>query len=82
MPGVTAQLKQPGTIFVGPGASYTHTQDVAAAVWTVAHGLGMRPAVTVVDTVERVVEAQIDYVDNDTVTVTFASAQTGKAYLS
>jgi hypothetical protein len=48
----------------------------------VIHGLGIRASVTVVDTVERVVEAQIDYVDNNTITVTFASAQTGKAYLS
>lgn len=70
-PGVT-----PATI------SYTHTQGVAAATWTIDHPLTFRPSVTVVDSTGRQVEGDVVYTDADTVTVTFSGAFAGAAYLS
>lgn len=57
-------------------------QDVASALWLVGHGLGMRPNVTVVDTLDREVEADVQYLDDDNLTIGFAHPATGKAYLS
>lgn len=81
---MTAELRQPGTPTgtAGNGAAFTFTQDVASALWLVGHNLGMRPNVTVVDTLEREFEGDVEYVDDDNITISFARPTTGKAYLS
>lgn len=61
-------------------ASYTHTQSTALAIWTVAHNLNRRPSVTVVDNLDQRVEPDVAYVDANTVRVTHATPQVGKAY--
>lgn len=71
--------------FIGPpgapgGSTYTHTQAIPAAVWTVPHNLGRRPSVTVADHLGNVVHADVAYLDNDLVQVTHGSAITGFAY--
>lgn len=81
---MTAELRQPGvpTGTLGNGAAFTFTQDVASALWLVNHGLGMRPNVTTVDTLEREFDADVEYVDDDNLTIECARPATGKAYLS
>ena len=53
---------------------HTHKQAQAAKVWTVAHNLGKRPAVTVV--------GEVDYLDDNTVRLTFCAAFSGTAYFN
>lgn len=68
----------------GSGASanfFNFTQSSAASVWAVNHNLGRNPSVTVIDSAHAEVEAQIDYVDLNNLTITFASANAGTAYL-
>lgn len=65
----------------GPG-TFTYDQNVAASTWTIVHNLGFFPNVTTVDTLDREFLGDVAYVDLNTVTVTFASAVTGRAYLS
>ena len=66
----------------GPaGGTYTHVQSTAAAVWTITHGLGYRPNVTVVDSTGRQVEGDVVYSGSDVI-VSFSSAFAGTAYLS
>lgn len=72
-------------VFAGPpgaagGATYTHTQAVAAAVWTVAHNLGRRPSVTVTDHLGNEVWPDIRHLDGDLVQVTHGVPLTGFAY--
>ena len=62
------------------GTTYTHTQAAAAAIWTVAHNLARRPSVTVTDHLGRVVQPDIDYLDDDRVQVTHSTPITGFAY--
>lgn len=62
------------------GSTYTHTQAIPAAVWTVPHNLGRRPSVTVADHLGNVVHADVTYLDNDLVQVTHGTAITGFAY--
>ena len=66
----------------GGDKNYVHIQDTAAAVWTASHNLGKRPAVVVVDSAEDVVYGDIRYIDDNTVTLTFTGAFTGKAYFN
>lgn len=54
----------------------------ASKVWTVAHNLGKRPAVTVVDSAGTVVIGEVDYLDDNTVRLTFCAAFSGTAYFN
>jgi len=67
----------------GPGAlAVVFTQSSPAAVWTVAHNLGSYPSVTVVDTGGTVVDPDVHYNDQNTLTIVFGSATTGRAFLN
>lgn len=71
----------PGVSIEGGGdKSYVHTQLVAAVSWTVVHGLGKKPAVTVVDSAETVVQGEVTYVDLDTLIVSFTAAFGGRCF--
>ena len=62
--------------------AYVHNQSSPASVWTINHPLAFYPNITVVSSAGDQVEGDVDYVDADTITVTFSSAFSGKAYLS
>lgn len=66
----------------GGGSAYTHTQSIAAAVWTAPHNLGRFPSVSVVDTAGNKVEPDVQWVDSNIVQITHGSARTGKAYFN
>jgi len=79
-----------GKAYLNPGAgeedttgaeSYLHTQATAALVWTVVHNLGRYPSVTVSDTNNDSVVADIHYVDLNQLQVILANPTAGKAYL-
>lgn len=61
---------------------YVHQQNTPNSSWTIAHNLGKKPSVTVVDSADEVVHGQIEYIDNNTVTLTFAGAFSGRAYFN
>ena len=66
----------------GGDKNYVHTQGSPSATWTVSHNLGKRPAAVVVDSAEDVVYGDIRYIDDNTVTLTFSGAFSGKAYFN
>lgn len=67
----------------GPsGSSYTHNQAVPAATWTVTHNLGYNPNVAIVDSSDRLVVGEVQYIDLNTLEVSFTAAFGGSAYLS
>ena len=61
-------------------ARYTHVQSVLAAVWTVVHGLGKYPSVSVTDAAGSLVQAAVEYLDEDTLQVMFWNSATGVVY--
>jgi hypothetical protein len=72
-----------GPVVPGSGDLHaTHTQAVAAAVWTVIHNLGKRPAVTVVDSAGDVIEGNVAYLDSNRLTLNFSAAFSGSAFLN
>ena len=62
--------------------AYMHIQENASATWSITHGLGFVPNITVVDTAGTVVEGSYNYPNSNTVVLTFVGAFSGRAYLS
>ena len=62
--------------------SYIHNQMESSAKWIVNHNLGKFPSVTVKDSAESLVVGEIDYVDNNSIILTFTAEFSGKAYLN
>jgi len=61
---------------------HVHTQGVASTDWVIAHTLGGKPSVTVVDSADTHVLGSVLYDSNTQVTVSFTAAFSGFAYLT
>ncbi len=66
----------------GGDKNYVHVQNEPSAQWVASHNLGKKPAVVVVDSADEVVHGEILYIDDNTVTLTFAGAFSGRAYFN
>ena len=64
-----------------PTSTFVYKQNTAADVWTIYHNLGKYPTVTIVDSASTVVYGEIDYVDLNTIIISFNCAFSGKAVL-
>src|SRR4051812_5301207 len=62
--------------------TYIHVQSVASSSWTITHNLGRFPSVTIIDSGNSVVEGNREYIDSNTILLTFSGAFSGKAYLN
>jgi hypothetical protein len=62
--------------------TFIFVQGVPALVWTVQHNLAKFPSVSVVDTANTGVISQVDYIDNNNLTITNTAQFAGKAYLN
>ena len=62
--------------------AFTFDQQSPATTWSITHNLGFKPSVFVVDTSDTVCFGDIEYTNNNALTVTFAQSFAGKAYLS
>lgn len=80
--GIPGPQGPPGTPGTGTGSSYTHDQAVASATWVIAHNMARYPSVTVVDSSGATVFGNVTYTDANTVTINFAAAFAGSAYLN
>lgn len=63
-------------------SSYIHTQAIASTTWTVSHGLGKFPAVTVIDSAGDMILTGVTYLSSNVLTINFSAAVGGVAYLS
>lgn len=62
--------------------TYTYTQSAPSASWVVTHNLNTFPSVSVVDTGGTEIIPDILYVSANSITLTFGSPTSGKAYLN
>lgn len=62
--------------------TYVHNQGIPSAVWEITHNLGKFPSVTVVDSALTEVVGDIQYIDNNSIRITFSGSFSGKAYLN
>lgn len=72
----------PGPAGQGIAVTYTHTQVQTAGEWLINHQLGRYPSVTIVDSAGTVVLGSIDYIDANTIRVSFNFPFSGKAHLN
>jgi hypothetical protein len=73
------------TILADTGVSdknFVHTQSSSSATWTVTHNLNKKASVTIVDSMGTTVVGQVDYVNDNVVTISFKSAFSGKAFIN
>ena len=66
----------------GGDLNFIHNQGVASASWSITHGLNKFPSVTVIDSANRVVVGQIEFISINALTITFTASFSGKAYLN
>lgn len=57
-------------------------QSIAANVWTINHNLNQFPSVSLVDTLNKNIMADIKYINSNQIIVTFSRPVAGKAYLN
>jgi hypothetical protein len=62
--------------------AHIHTQTSASSSWSITHGLGKFPSATVVDSAGSEVIGEVNYTDNNNLTITFTAPFSGKAYLN
>ena len=66
----------------GGDLSYVHTQAIAASVWNVTHSLIKKPAVTIIDEEGYEVEADVQHLSDNAVTITFSEPFAGTAHFN
>ena len=76
------ELAARGNAGSSTGVAYTHLQSVTATVWTINHNLGMRPAVTILDTGGNEVEADVVHTSFNQLVIRFAIPIAGIARLT
>lgn len=62
--------------------TFTYTQVAAATTWNVTHSLNKYPSVSVVDSGNSLLMPDVHYTDPNSLTITFGSATSGKAFLN
>jgi hypothetical protein len=62
--------------------SYVYNQYSPSATWNITHNLNFYPNVTTMDSSGSICEGEIDYIDSNTIRVTFLAPFSGTAYLS
>ena len=62
--------------------NYVHPQGVASAIWTVQHNLNKFPSCTMVLSTGQQGYGDVTFIDENELTITFASAESGKAYIN
>jgi hypothetical protein len=77
-PGVTINTGAPAGP-TGAVVTNTFTQITPLAIWSVTHGLGRKPSVTLKTLGTTVIYGQIDHLSDDQFTVTFNIPQAGQA---
>jgi len=62
--------------------NYVHPQAQASAVWTVRHNLNKFPSCTMVLSTGQQGYGDVTFIDENELTITFAGAESGKAYIN
>jgi hypothetical protein len=61
---------------------YTHSQSISSNTWNIQHNLNKFPSATMVLSTGQKGYGDITYIDKNNLTITFASAESGKAYIN
>ena len=70
------------TLSSGGDKHFVYNQIAALATWNVTHNLDKYPSVSIVDSGNNWVVGDVEYINENQLTITFNSAFSGKAYLN
>lgn len=76
-----AILETDGTLDAVWPATYRYDQIAPLLTWSITHGLNSRPSVEVLIGDQLISDPQVDHVDDNSLTITFAVPLAGVAYL-
>ena len=62
--------------------NYVFVQSTPSTTWNITHNLSKFPSVSVVDSANTAVYGDIDYINENSLTITFSAAFGGKAYMN
>jgi hypothetical protein len=62
--------------------NFVYTQSVPSSVWNINHLLNKKASIVIVDSGGTIVEGDVSYIDDNNITVSFAAAFTGKAFIN
>ncbi len=62
--------------------TFVFTQITPQDTWTITHNLLKFPSVTVVDSANRVVVGEVEYINENSLVVSFSGGFSGKAYIN
>ena len=66
----------------GEDKTYVYSQTIPASEWNIKHNMNKYPSVTVIDNNSVQVLAEVKYIDNNNVKITFTNQFSGKAFLN
>ena len=75
-------VNRTGNTVIITSKTFVFEQAIASDEWVIVHNLNKRPSITVVDTADNIVEGAEEYIDDNTIKVTFNGSFKGKAYLN
>jgi len=71
------------SILSGSGdKKYVHSQEVNSTTWEINHGLNKNPSVTIVNSSNVQIKAEVEYIDLNNIEIRFVNSTSGKAYLN
>jgi hypothetical protein len=71
------------SILSGSGdKKYVHSQEVNSTKWEINHGLDKNPSVTIVNSSNVQIKAEVEYIDSNNIEIRFVNSTSGKAYLN
>ena len=79
---ITSNTVQAAIEEVRAKSKYVHTQASADTTWSITHNLKFYPNVSIVDSALSHVIGEVTYINENSLTVSFTSAFSGKAFLS
>ena len=62
--------------------TYVHRQDTPSSVWTVNHNLNKFPSATLTLSTNQTGYGDVQYINQNTLTITLANPESGKAYIN
>lgn len=67
---------------IGADKNFVHNQITPQSQWNITHNLNKFPSVVVVDSGNTVVIGNVEYLDKDSIQITFSAGFSGKAYIN
>ena len=78
----TTNINQGAPVSAGIDKDMVYRQNTPQSEWNINHDLDKFPSVTIVDSANEVVIGEVQYIDENNLTIKFSGAFSGKAFLN